>query len=238
MHAARTSTPDEEGAGAPDEEGAGKTPARQRILRAAFSAFTEAGYTQTSTLEIARHARVSKRELYALVGNKQELLAACIREQAQRLQPPAGLPEPRDRQSLEGALVALGTQLLSEATSPTVIAVYRLAVAEAVRAPEVAHALDTFGRQSGRAALTAVMAKAATNGLLGGAPPQMAEQFAALLWGDLMIGLLLRTVDPPNAHDITQRARGAATAFLQIHPDTTPPPATRRPSRRTGVSGS
>jgi len=49
--------------------------ARRRILSAAFAAFTENGYAGTSTLEIATRAHVSKRELYGLVGNKQELLA-------------------------------------------------------------------------------------------------------------------------------------------------------------------
>ena len=43
---------------------------RRRILEAAFAAFTKSGYAAASTLEIATRARVSKRELYALVGNK------------------------------------------------------------------------------------------------------------------------------------------------------------------------
>jgi hypothetical protein len=41
---------------------------RERILEAAFAAFMKSGYATTSTLEIATRARVSKRELYALVG--------------------------------------------------------------------------------------------------------------------------------------------------------------------------
>src|SRR5215467_7649224 len=45
---------------------------RGRILTAAFEVFQERGYAATSTLEIATRARVSKRELYALVGNKQK----------------------------------------------------------------------------------------------------------------------------------------------------------------------
>ena len=71
-----------------------ETPARQRILDAAFSAFMEQGFAATSTLEIATRARVSKRELYALVGSKQEMLAACISERANRLRMPADLPAP------------------------------------------------------------------------------------------------------------------------------------------------
>jgi hypothetical protein len=40
---------------------------RERILDAAFASFMKSGYATTSTLEIATRARVSKRELYAVV---------------------------------------------------------------------------------------------------------------------------------------------------------------------------
>lgn len=219
------------------EEDADETPVRQRILSAAFSAFMETGYAETSTLEIASRARVSKRELYAVVGNKQEMLVACIRERAQRLQAPADLPAPRDRDALERALVAAGTQLLRETTNATVVAVFRLAIAEAVRAPEVARALDSFGRQTGRAALMGIMAEAQSHRLLGGRPAEMAEQFAGLLWGDLMISLLLRSIDTPSPREISRRARSAATAFLQLHPDADKAAAARRPSTHTTSSG-
>src|ERR1700681_1023598 len=82
-------------------EGGTETAARERILEAAFSAFMKNGYATTSTLEIATRARVSKRELYALVGNKQEMLIACISERAKRFDVPADLPVLRDRQTLE-----------------------------------------------------------------------------------------------------------------------------------------
>src|ERR1700733_13829309 len=66
--------------------------ARERILEAAFAAFMESGYAAASTLEIATRARVSKRELYALVGNKQEMLVTCISARAGRLKVPADFP--------------------------------------------------------------------------------------------------------------------------------------------------
>src|SRR5712671_5779294 len=112
-----------------------ETSARRRILEAAFSAFMERGYAETSTLEIATRARVSKRELYALVGSKQDMLMACIGERAKRLTVPAELPEPHDRETLAGTLTAFGAQLLREVSDPTVVAVFQLAIAEAVRAP-------------------------------------------------------------------------------------------------------
>ena len=137
--------------------GADEASVRERILGAAFSAFVEAGYAATSTLEIATRARVSKRELYALVGNKQQMLEACVRERATRLRVPADLPEPRDRGTLERVLVAFGGRLLRETTDPAVVAVFRLATAEAMRAPEVAHTLHALARQPSRAALTRIM---------------------------------------------------------------------------------
>jgi AcrR family transcriptional regulator len=200
------------------DESAEEVPARERILGAAFSAFVEAGFAQTSTLEIARRARVSKRELYALVGNKQEMLVACIQERAERLRVPSDLPEPEDRAALERALVGFGTQLLRETTNATVVNVFRLAIAEAAHAPEVAQALDRFGLRTSRAALTAILTRASSRGLLEGRPADLAEQFAGLLWGNVMIGLLLRTIDPPSPREIGRRARDAAAAFLRLHP--------------------
>src|SRR5215468_2586554 len=132
----------------------------------------------------SRRARVSKRELYALVGNKQEMLIACISERAKRLEVPAGLPVVRDRATLAQVLVSFGTKLVHEISDPTVIAVFRLAIAEALQAPEVARALDSIGRETSRAALRTIMAQAQASGLLIGRPAELAKQFAGLLWRD------------------------------------------------------
>jgi AcrR family transcriptional regulator len=202
----------------PQQDAADEIPARQRILDAAFAAFMENGYAETSTLEIATRARVSKRELYTLLGSKQEMLVACIGERAKRLQVPADLPEPRDRDSLARALATFGTQLLRETSDPTVIAVFRLAIAEAMRAPEVARALDSVGAETSRAALREVMTRARSAGLLSGHPAEMAEHFAGLLWGNLMLSLLLRVAERPNPREIARRARDATAAFLQLYP--------------------
>jgi AcrR family transcriptional regulator len=191
---------------------------RARILKAAFAAFMKSGYETTSTLEIATRARVSKRELYRLVGNKQEMLIACISERAKRLEVPVDLPVPRDRETLAQVLASFGTKLVREISDPTVIAVFRLAIAEAVQAPEVAHALNSIGRDASRSALRKIMARAQASGLLRGRPAELAEQFAGLLWRNLMMSLLLGVAERPNSRKIAGRARDAAAAFLQLHP--------------------
>ena len=199
------------------QEGGDETAVRERILDAAFAAFMKSGYAAASTLEIARRARVSKRELYALVGNKQEMLIACISERAKRFDVPADLPVPRDRETLAQVLASFGTRLVREVSDPTVIAVFRLAISEVTHAPEVARALDSIGREAGRAALRKIMAGAQASGLLTGRPAELAQQFAGLLWRDLMVSLLLGVAERPSPREIAQRARDAAAAFLQLH---------------------
>ena len=200
------------------QKGGDETAVRKRILEAAFAAFMESGYATTSTLEIATRARVSKRELYALLGNKQEMLIACISERAKRLDVPADLPALHDRETLEQVLTSFGKKLVREVSDPAVIGVFRLAIAEAVQAPEVARALNSIGRETSRAALRKIMAEAQASGLLAGRPAELAEQFAGLLWGHLMVSLLLGVAERPNPREIAGRARDAAASFLQLHP--------------------
>src|SRR6516225_9931275 len=207
------------------KEGGGESAVRERILDAAFAAFMKSGYAAASMLEIATLARVSKRELYALVGNKQEMLIACISERAKRFDMPADLPVLRDRETLAQVLASFGTKVVREASDPTVIAVFRLAISEVIQSPEVARALDSIARERSRASLRKIMAGAQASGLLTGRPAELAKQFAGLLWRDLQVSLLLGVADRPNSREIAQRARDAAAAFLQLHPQPNDMPA-------------
>jgi AcrR family transcriptional regulator len=191
---------------------------RGRILEAAFAAFTQGGFAETSTLEIATRARVSKRELYAQFGSKQEMLIACISERAQRFRMPADLPEPHDRAVLANTLSTFGAQLLRETSDPAVIAVFRLAISEAARAPEVGRMLNDIGIQASRAALRELIRRAHAAGLLAGEAEILADHFAGLLWGNQMLGLLLDTATRPTAREIAARAEAAAEAFLRAYP--------------------
>jgi len=207
-------------------DGSDESPARARILDAAFGAFSESGYAATTTLKIATRARVSKRELYALVGNKQQLLAACITRRASRLGVPAHLPVPRDRRTLGQVLSEFGAHLLREVSDPATIAVFRLAIAEAERAPEVARALDSIGREASRVALRDLLAQARSAGLVRGEPAEVAEHFAALLWGSLLVSLLLGVAVRPSLSESRRRARVATAAVLKLYP----PPTTGGPT--------
>jgi AcrR family transcriptional regulator len=93
-------------------EATGEIPVRRRIVDAALSAFMESGYAETTTLEIATRAHVSKRALYVLFDNKQDMLVASISERAARLRLPDDLPAPRDRETLAQVLAGFATKIL------------------------------------------------------------------------------------------------------------------------------
>jgi AcrR family transcriptional regulator len=166
----------------PDRSSA-ENPMQERILGAAFKAFTEDGYAGTSTLDIATRAKISKRDLYANFSSKHAVLVACIMSRADRMRLPPDLPTPRNRQMLASTLTSFATKLVSEVSHPSVIATFRLAIAEATRSPEIAQALDVAGRGATRGALAELLADAQSIGLIGpGEPTEMATQYLGLLW--------------------------------------------------------
>jgi hypothetical protein len=131
---------------------------------------------------------------------------------------PVDIPEAKTREEVAKALAAIGEVLLREVSDRAVVAVFRLAIAEADRAPEIARSLDRIGREAGRSALRTVLSHARAAGLVDGDPAEMAERFRGLLWGDLMLNLLLRIEGQPPEGEIRRRARAAAAALLELYP--------------------
>ena len=194
-------------------------PVRERIMGAAMQAFMELGYAEASTLEIATRAQVSKRELYALFGSKQAMLAACITYRAQRMRMPADLPRARSREMLAMVLSKLGATIMREVTDPVVMGVFRLAITEAQRAPEVARTLET-AREAVRETMCNVVTQAQVDGLLAaGDPAEIASRYFGLLMGDLVVSVLLRIREAPGLQEAERRARDAATNLLRLYPE-------------------
>jgi AcrR family transcriptional regulator len=196
---------------------AAANPICARIIGAAFNAFMEKGYAGTSTLEIATRAKVSKRDLYANFPNKQAVLLACVTSRAARKRLPPDMPAPRSREVLGSILTAFGVTVVREVCQPEVTAMFRLAICEAERSPDVAETLNA-SRSVNRNALAGLLAQAQATGILGhGDPQQMMEEFFALLWGDLMVGRLLGVAASPNPAEINRRVHAATEAFLKLY---------------------
>jgi AcrR family transcriptional regulator len=194
--------------------------ARDRIIGAAFSAFMESGYGGASTLEIATRAKVSKRELYTLFDNKHAMLVVCIAERANRMRLPLKLPTADNREALVATLNAFGIAILRGVCDPNVLAVYRLAIAEADNSPEIAGMLDKAGREANRAALVELLTAAQANGLFSAVKPAtVAAHFFALIWGDLLVRLLLRVTKVPSAKQMEQRVHAATEILMTLYPE-------------------
>jgi hypothetical protein len=103
--------------------------------------------------------------------------------------------------------------------SRPVLVLQRLAVAVAEDEPEVAQTFDGAGRKVNRAALRKFLVQAQARNLLGpGEPAAMAEDFFALLWGDLLVELLMCVATPPSLRALNRKARRATDKFLKLYP--------------------
>jgi AcrR family transcriptional regulator len=191
---------------------------RMRILRAAMDAFMEHGFAAATTLEIATRAKVSKRELYALVGNKEAMLAACVAGRGDRMRLPEDFPAPTDRKGLREALRLYGLTLLRELTDPDVAAVFRLAASEWKRSPGVGASINERGRKPARAALEALLRQARAAKLLGdGDLAAMVAHYQGLLWGDFYVWMLVGVDKAPTAREMERRAAEVADLFLAVY---------------------
>jgi AcrR family transcriptional regulator len=189
----------------------------ERVLAAAFDLFTENGYAGTSTLKIATRAKVSKRDLYSMFDSKQAMLVACIQKEGPRGQLPPEMPLPRNQKELTLILTAFATDFLTQLAHPSVIAMFRLAIAEASRSPEVAQALEAR-RAAVRVSMSEFLGRIQSAHLLAKSDPaRMANQYITLLWGGMMMGLLLGVRAKASPAEIRDCAFEATEAFLRIH---------------------
>lgn len=190
---------------------------RERILVAAMDAFMEHGFAAATMLDIATRARVSKRELYTLVGNKEEMLAACVAARGARMRLPEGYPAPADAAAFAAALRQFARTLLQELFDADVVAVFRLGIAEAKRSPAIGRSILERGRMPSRVALGALLKQArAAHVLADGDIEAMVSTFNALLWGELMVWVLLGVEDVPSAREMDRRSGEVVADFLRI----------------------
>src|SRR5262249_60350683 len=132
-------------------------------------------------------AKVSKRELYALVGNKEQMLAACVAGRGQRMRLPETFPAPADMASLESGLRQYGIILLKELVDPDVLAVFRLGISEAKRSPGIGASIKEQGHRPATAALRSLLRPARVRGRLvsGDSPSRVARDRGSRLAGAL-----------------------------------------------------
>jgi TetR/AcrR family transcriptional regulator, mexJK operon transcriptional repressor len=170
---------------------------RQRILDAASEVFLECGFDQTSTAEIARRAKVSKRELYLHFADKRALLAAVITELQTSMHARMNVSwsSNEDMETiLRKSATAIHDFILSERFGKLV----RIVAAESYNDPAVARQFFELGPLAGRKATARFMKTQMQAGrLCKGDPLKAADDFLDLVVGaQLMTAVILGQVDP------------------------------------------
>jgi TetR/AcrR family transcriptional repressor of mexJK operon len=202
---------------------------KQRILNAASDVFLECGFEQTSTAEIARRAKISKRELYFHFADKRALLAAVITElqSSMQLRMDVRWSSNEDMVTiLRKSAAAIHDFILSERFGKLV----RIVAAESYHDPAVARQFFELGPLAGRKATAKFLKAKMEEGRLRKADPiKAADDFLDLVVGaQLMTAVVLGQVDP--AARKRDHIHHSVEVFLMIYAA----PKTRHATRRRG----
>ncbi len=194
---------------------------RQRMLAAATRLFIERGFDGTSVDEIIQAVGGSKTTLYSAFGNKQGLFAAVVGDVTTRLDAAIAVGDARAgtrrRQPVE-VLTDVGTAAMTIVLSEEVIGLYRLAVAEANRYPDLARSFWEKGPSSARAGLAAYFTDATAHGELAvDDPAEAAELFLGMLLDRGTLGLSLGVLAPPPKPEINRRVAAATRVFMAAY---------------------
>jgi AcrR family transcriptional regulator len=151
------------------------------IFEAALDLFLDRGYEGTSMDDIATAARTTKQSVYARFRSKDDLFRATLSWASQREDWPVPEPPLPDTTDLETALRAIADAALHRAVNPQMVALIRLATAQAGRFPDMA--LQTFRAGWPRLQTVAdlLRAHAATGAIRADDPEVLAEHFLGMV---------------------------------------------------------
>jgi TetR/AcrR family transcriptional repressor of mexJK operon len=154
---------------------------RARVLKAATEAFLENGYDTTSTAEIARRAKVSKRELYTYFEDKRDILAAVITDLQADIQSQTTVSW-SSTGDVRGVLIEAGTELLRFINSERFGKLFRIVAAESFHDPVSSRKFYLLGPAMGRKNTAAFLKRHMVAGNLRTADPlQAADDFLDML---------------------------------------------------------
>lgn len=189
---------------------------RERILNAASDVFLATGFEKTSTAEIARLAKVSKRELYLNFSDKRALLAAVVDDLqsgiGDRMDSLWASSDPMEDVLLNSAKV-IQSFILSERFGKLV----RIVAAESYHSPNIAQQFFETGPSAGRRATARYLKEQMKRARLRKADPmKAADDFLDLVVGaQQLTAVILGQISPtvPKPADV----RHAVEVFLLIY---------------------
>ncbi len=202
---------------------------RQEIVTVAEQVFLASGFSDTTMQMVAVKACASKETLYRHFGSKEGLFAEVVGNRARRLlvRLDAEIERPSD---IAAVLRDLGVTLLEIMTSPEVISLMRIVVAEAPRDPALGRIFYAIGPERTRSRLTEYLTAARTRGeFLGDNPGLAASIFLGAITAQSHIERLLLQDPPAMSGDEIRERVDAVVAMFRLryvrNGDTRPHPA-------------
>lgn len=187
---------------------------REALLRAAAEVFFEQGYAATSIDAIIERAGGSKRNIYNTFKNKEGLFSAIVTQNADRILSSL-LIEGIEGRDLQETLTAFGRQLLEAYMSPSLLGVYRIAIAEANRFPDLVKAFYERGPGRATARLAEILEEAGKQGeVRTGDYSRMADQFVGMIRDNFHLQVALGLRPPPSAEGAREAVNSAVGIFL------------------------
>lgn len=187
---------------------------REALLRAAADVFFEQGYAATSIDAIIERAGGSKRNIYSEFGSKEGLFSAIVAENADKALSALGL-EDIESHDLRATLTAFGRHLMDVYMSPTVIGIYRIAVNEANRFPDLVRSFYEQGPGRTTVRLAEVLEAAKARGEIRADDcHRVAGHFVGMIRDNLHLQVVLGLRPAPSDEEARQVIASVVDVFL------------------------
>jgi len=187
---------------------------REALLRAAAEVFFEQGYAATSIDAIIERAGGSKRNIYNEFGNKQGLFSAIVKENADKVLSTLVL-EQIEGHDLRATLTAFGQHLMGVYMSPTLIGIYRIAVTEATRFPDLVKSFYEQGPGRAASRLAEVLEVANQRGEIRTDDClRLAGHFVGMIRDNLHLQVVLGLRTAPSDEEARAAVGSAVEVFL------------------------
>jgi AcrR family transcriptional regulator len=194
---------------------------RERLLEEGERQFLKKGYAGASVNEIVRRAGGSLATLYNEFGSKEGLFAEIMRRRASSIFDCPLLDcvdtKTHGKKTARATLTLLGARLLERRLSDDSLALYRIAVSEAPRFPELRKAilennLPTFIRMLADV-LTELRLTTRKEGVV------VAEEFVSLVHGQLLFRAACGGGPDISPQRRAKHIERVVDAFLTLHPE-------------------
>jgi len=187
---------------------------REAILDAAADLFFEQGYAATSIDAIIERVGGSKRNVYTEFGNKEGLFTALVHRTAGQALSALRM-DGLDGSDLRASLLAFSERLIGLYMSPTVIGIYRTAISEGARFPDLVRQFYEDGPLRASRGVAQELRAAQARGELRDIDPDAAgNRFVAMLRDNAHLQVLLGLAPPPGGEQIRTAAATAVDLFL------------------------